>query len=68
MDRVAVKRVIGKMKNRKAAGSSSIVGEMLKASGDVGVRLVTRLLNAVIKEDRIPDDCCCCFNPWLMSS
>ena len=29
---------------------------MLKASGDNGVRLVTELINSIIKEEMIPED------------
>ena len=47
---------INKMKDDKAAGCSWIVTEMLKASGDTGVWLVTELINSIIKEELIPED------------
>lgn len=37
---------VSKMKIVKASG---VVAEILKAAGDVGVRLVTTLLNAIIR-------------------
>ena len=55
-----VKKAIDEMKNGKAASSTGIVAEMLKASGDVGVNLITKLVNAIIRETSIPDD-------WLKS-
>ena len=42
-------KAIMKMKNGKAAGSPGIAAEMLKASGDTGVRLVAELTNDMIK-------------------
>lgn len=51
-----VKAAITRAKSGKAAGPSGVVGEMLKASGDVGVKWVTALCNAIIKEGKIPDD------------
>ena len=45
-----VGKAIKNMKMGKAAGVSEITAEMLKASGDIGVRLVTNLINAVIYE------------------
>ena len=41
----------------RAALASS---EMLKASGDIGVNLITKLINAIIRETSVPDD-------WLKS-
>lgn len=35
---------------------SGVVGEMLKAAGDVWVRLITDLLNAFIRVGTVPDD------------
>lgn len=56
----AVRRAINSMKVGKAAGVSGLTAEMLKASGDIGVSLVTNLLNAILYECRVPDD-------WLRS-
>ena len=44
------------MKNGKAAGPSRIAAEMLKASTDTGVQLVTDLANDMIRNDTIPSD------------
>jgi len=33
-----------------------IVGEMLIISGEVGVRLIARVVNAVVQEDNVPID------------
>jgi hypothetical protein len=51
-----VKAAITKAKSGKAAGPSGVGAEMLKASGDVGVKWVTDLCNAIIQEGKIPDD------------
>ena len=56
----AVRRAIDSMKFGKAAGVSGLTAEMLKASGDIGVELVTNLLNSIVYEQRVPDD-------WLRS-
>jgi len=53
IDHDAVK---SEMKNGKPTGSSNIVGEMLKASDDISMRLIFRLMNAVIKEYRVTDE------------
>ena len=51
-----VKSAIARAKSGKAAGSSGVVAEMLKASGDVGVRWVTELCNSIVREGKIPND------------
>ena len=51
-----VAKAMIKMKNRKAARPSGIVAEILKASGDTGVRLVADLANDMIRNDTIPSD------------
>ena len=38
------------MKSNKAAGPSGIVSEMLKASGEAGIDLVTDLVNSILSE------------------
>ena len=48
------------MKNGKVVSSTGIVAEMLKASGDIGIHLITKLINAIIGETSVPDD-------WLKS-
>ena len=42
------------MKLGKAPGPSGIVAEMLKASGDDGIVLITHLVNAIVKESTTP--------------
>ena len=51
MAREAVK----KMKDGKASGKSGTVAEMLKASGEFGIEMVTYLVNGIIRE-MIPND------------
>lgn len=51
-----VKEVVQKIKNGKAAGGFWITADMLKGSGNVGVRMVTDLINAIIKEDTAQDN------------
>ena len=48
------------MKNGEGASSTGIVAEMLKASGDIGVNLITQLINVIMREISVPDD-------WLKS-
>jgi len=51
-----VRAAIAKMKSGKSVGPSGIAAEMLKAAGEDGVRWVTDICNAIVKEGRIPDD------------
>ena len=51
-----VEEAIRKMKNGKAAGMSGIVAEMVKASGDTGIELITSLANQIMKDGVIPQD------------
>ena len=51
-----VKVAIKKAKSGKAPGPSDVVGEMLKAAGDVGIQWMTDLCNAVVSEGKIPED------------
>ena len=51
-----VEEAIRKMKNGKAAGISGIVTEMVKASEDTGIELITSLTNQIIKDGVIPQD------------
>jgi len=48
------------MKNGEGASSTGIGAEMLKASGDIGVNLITKLINVIMREISVPDD-------WLKS-
>ena len=43
------------MKNRKAAGPSGIMSEMINAAGEVGVDMITKLVNQIIVQGVIPD-------------
>ena len=47
------KATIKKAKSGKAPGPIGIVGEMLNASGDVGIQWMTDLCNAVVSEGKI---------------
>ena len=51
-----VEAAIGKMKLGKAAGPSGVVADMLKAAGDDGMRWMTELCNAVVRDGKIPKD------------
>ena len=51
-----VRRVLGRMKCGKAAGSSGVVAEMLQASGEVGISRMTDLFNGILDEYKIPED------------
>ena len=53
---VEVEAAIGKMKLGKAAGPSGVVADMLKAAGDDGMRWMTELCNAVVRDGKIPKD------------
>ena len=49
-------KAISKMKFGKAAGPSNIVAEHLKASGEIGIKLITDLANAMIRGEQAPQD------------
>ena len=51
-----VEEAIRKMKNGKAARMSGIVAEMVKASGDTGIELITSLANQIMKDGVISQD------------
>ena len=51
-----VRRAIAKARDGKAAGPSGVVAEMLKACEEPGVKWMTNVCNAVVKEGRIPED------------
>lgn len=55
-----VKSAFNKNKSDKVAGASELAAEMQKASEDIGVKLATGLINAVISECLVSDD-------WLKS-
>ena len=49
------------MKNRKAAGPSGIMSEMINAAGEVGVDMITKLVNQIIVQGVIPTE-------WVLST
>ena len=51
-----VKKALKTMSDKKAGGISEVVTEMLKASGEIGLRLLSNLFNQIIKENKIPSD------------
>ena len=51
-----VKKALKKMKKGKAAGSTGVVSEMMKAAGDLGIEWLTDLCNAIVCEGKIPTD------------
>jgi len=51
-----ISRAVQKMGMNKAAGPSGIVAEMLKPSGNAGIRLIRDLIEAIILEERIPSE------------
>ena len=59
-----VRSAIHKMKSDKSSGPTGVAAEMLKASGESGVRWMTDLLNAVIKKGNIPEDW---SKSWMVS-
>ena len=44
------------MKLGKAGGPSGVMADMLKAAGDEGMRWLTELCNAVVRDGKIPND------------
>jgi hypothetical protein len=59
-----VRTAVAKMKRDKAAGPSEVVAEMLKGSGESGIRWMTDLFNAIVREGKIPTDWC---KSWIVS-
>ena len=47
---------IGKMKQGKSGGPTGVVSEMLKAAGETGILWMTDVCNAVVRDDKIPED------------
>ena len=44
------------MKNGKAAGPSGVVAEMLKAAPDICSKIIADLMNAIIRDVKVPAD------------
>ena len=51
-----VKKVISKLKFGKAAGTSGVVVEMVRAAGDTGANMIRHLAIAIIRDGKIPAD------------
>ena len=51
-----IRKALRKMKCGKAAGPSGIIAEMLKATGEVGIELLTELTEVVFCNGVIPTD------------
>ena len=51
-----VEKALKRMKEVKAAGTSGVVAEMLRAAGKVGVEWLTELFNIILTEGHIPND------------
>ena len=51
-----VRTAIKQMKKGKAAGPSGVTVEMLQAAGEPGIRWVTEICNAILKEGKVPSD------------
>ena len=51
-----VSRAINNMKNRKAAGPTEIVVEMIRAAGPFAATEITKPVNNIIKIDNIPEE------------
>ena len=55
-----VRQAIQDLKVRKAAGSSGVTGEMIKAAGEQAVDWLTSICNRIVKEEAISES-------WQMS-
>jgi hypothetical protein len=51
-----VKEALAKMKEWKAAGSSGMTVDMLRAAGSEGICWMTELFKTVVTDGKIPDD------------
>jgi len=56
MSAALIRKALSKMKCCKAAGSSGIITEILKAAGEEGVELTRQLTQAVFSNGKIPLD------------
>jgi hypothetical protein len=59
-----VREAIHLAKNGKATGPSEVASDMLKCAGEAGVRWVTDLCNAIVREGVIPKDW---KKTWMLS-
>ena len=51
-----VKKAISQMKSGKAAGPSGIVVEMVKAAGDTAASMILDLIDAIIRDGKVPSN------------
>ena len=51
-----VEKAIGQMKSRRAGGPTELVGEIIRAANQVGVKKMTEICNMVVDERKIPRD------------
>ena len=51
-----VEKAIGQMKSRRAGGPTELVGEIIRAANQVGVKKMTEICNMVVDERKIPKD------------
>ena len=54
IDRTWVIKALRRMKDKKAAGSTGITAEMLKAARDIGIDILSDICNDIISEKEIP--------------
>jgi Reverse transcriptase (RNA-dependent DNA polymerase) len=59
-----VRRAMSKMKGGKAPGPSGVGAELLSAAGEVGIKAMVELCNAIVREGRMPEDW---SKSWLVS-
>ena len=51
-----VERALSQMKSSKAPGEDQIIGEMIKAGGEIALRNLQELFNAVIRTEIVPKE------------
>ena len=51
-----VERALSQMKSRKAPGEDEIVVEMTRAGGEIALRKIQELFNAILSTDTVPKE------------
>ena len=51
-----VQRALSQMKSSKAPGEDQIVVEMIRARGEIALRKIQRLFNAVLRTETVPKE------------
>ena len=51
-----VERALGQMKSSKAPGEDQIVTEMIRAGGEIALRKIQELFNAVLRTETVPKE------------